>query len=418
MIFLRIFKESFYFAIHALAVNKLRTLLSLLGVTIGIFTIITVFTIVDSLERNIRNSVSDLGSNVVYIQKWPWGGGGGEYKWWKYFQRPEPSYKELKMLENRMSSASSLAFAYGFNGTLKFRGNSIDRATIMPVSHHYYDIWTYGIDKGRYFSELESKSGSPIAVIGSDIAEGLFGNEDPIGKQVKVLGRKVKIIGVFERQGQSMIGQNTDETMLVPVNYARGLMNVNSQNGALIMASAKPGVELIELKDELKGVMRSIRKLKPKADDNFALNEISVISSGLDSVFSIIGFAGAVIGGFSILVGGFGIANIMFVSVKERTSQIGIQKSLGAKNFFILSQFLLESVILCLLGGLTGLSIIYGGLFLLNVLVPDFGLEIALSTANVIQGVVLSILIGIISGFIPAWQASRLNPVDAIRTGQ
>lgn len=416
MIFLRIFKESFNFAIHALVVNKLRTVLSLLGVTIGIFTIITVFTIVDSLERNIRDSVSSLGSNVVYVQKWPWGGGGGEYKWWKYFQRPEPGYREMQQLQKRMTTASSIAFAYGMNKTLKFKGNSVENATILPCSHEYYDVWTFEIEKGRYFSELESKNGAPIAVIGKDIADGLFGSVDPIGKQMKLMGRKIRVVGVFAKQGQSLIGQDTDETVLMPVAYARTMMNIENQNGALIMASAKPGVDITELKDELRGVMRSLRKLKPKADDNFALNEISVLSQGLDAMFGIIGFAGGVIGLFSILVGGFGIANIMFVSVRERTNQIGIQKSLGAKKSFIRSQFLLESVILCLMGGVIGLLIIYLGLQLFYLAVPDLGLKIAMSSKNVIQGLGLSAMIGILAGFIPAWIASRLDPVEAIRT--
>ena len=416
MIFLRILKESFNFAIHALVVNKLRTVLSLLGVTIGIFTIITVFTIVDSLERNIRDSVSSLGSNVVYVQKWPWGGGGGEYKWWKYFQRPEPGYREMQQLQKRMTTTNSIAFAYGMNKTLKYHGNSVENATILPCSHEYYDVWTFEIESGRYFSELESKTGAPIAVIGKDIADGLFGPIDPIGKEIKLMGRKLRVVGVFAKQGQSLIGQDTDETVLMPVTYARTMMNINNQNGALIMASAKPGVDIVELKDELRGVMRSLRKLKPKADDNFALNEISVLSNGLDAMFSGISFAGGVIGLFSILVGGFGIANIMFVSVRERTNQIGIQKSLGAKNFFIRSQFLLESVLLCLIGGTLGLVIIFGGLQLFYLLAPDFGLKIAISGKNVMQGLGMSIIIGIVSGFIPAWKASKLDPVEAIRT--
>ncbi len=415
MIFFRIFRESLYFAVHALTVNKLRTILSLLGVTIGIFTIITVFTIVDSLERNIRDSVSELGSNVVYVQKMPWGAEGGEYKWWKYFQRPEPDYRELLLLQKRVSSADAMAFAFGLNTTLKYYGNSVENATVIPVSHEYYDIWSYDLAEGRYFSEMESKSGPPIAVLGADIAEGLFGVQGAIGKEIKMLGRKVRVIGVFEKQGQSLVGQDVDASVLIPVNFARTLMNLNDRNGAFIMAAAKPGVDMVELKDELRGAMRSIRKLKPKADDNFALNEISVISNGLDIMFSIIGAAGAIIGGFSILVGGFGIANIMFVSVRERTNQIGIQKSLGAKNYFILLQFLLESVVLCLVGGCIGLLAVYTGILIAG---SNIDFNLSLSLANVFQGIGISVLIGVISGFIPAWIASRLNPVDAIRMGQ
>ena len=414
MIFLRILRESFNFAIHALRVNMLRTILSLLGVTIGIFTIISVFTVVDSLERSIRNSVSELGSNVVYIQKMPWGGGGGEYKWWKYFQRPEPSYTDFQRLEDRVTTVGAMAFAFGMNKTLKYKLNSIENATILPTTHDYYEIWNYDLAEGRYFSPQESMSGVPVAVIGAEIAEGLFGFQNPLGREIKMMGRKMRVIGVFEKQGQSLVGQDVDEFVIVPMNFVRGMMNVQDQNGAFIMAMSRPGIELTEMKDELQGVMRSIRKLKPKADDDFALNEMSLLSSGLDALFGIVGVAGAVIGGFSILVGGFGIANIMFVSVRERTNQIGIQKSLGAKNYFILMQFLLESIVLCLIGGTIGLVIVYA---LVLVVGPSSGFDIALSLKNIIQGLSISVVIGVISGFVPAFIASRLDPVEAIRSG-
>ena len=418
MIFLRILGESFQFAMHALRVNRLRTVLSLLGITIGIFTIISVFTLVDSLERNIRNSISDLGSNVLYIQVWPWGAPDGEYAWWKYFQRPEPSYKEFEELEKRASTPQAICFAFGMGRTAKYESNSIENATILAATHSYYDIWTYDLAEGRYFSPVESKSGTPVAVLGAEIAEGLFGEEDPIDKEIKILGRKIRVIGVFERQGESLVGQDADEFLLLPMNFVRRIMNTNNQNGAFIMAMAGPGVEVEEMKDELRGLMRSIRKLKPKAEDNFALNEISILTSGMDALFGVIGGAGLVIGLFSILVGGFGIANIMFVSVKERTHQIGIQKSLGAKNYFILAQFLSESVVLCIIGGSLGLLLIYLSLVGLDIFKVIEGFEIKMSLGNIVSGIVWSAVIGIISGFIPAWMASRLNPVDALRAGK
>ncbi len=414
MIFLRIFKESLNFALHALRVNMLRTILSLLGITIGIFTIISVLTAVDSLESNIRSSVAELGSNVIYVQKMPWGGGEGDYEWWKYFQRPNPGYREFEKLEKRTKTTRAMAFGFGMNRTIKRGLNSVENATVVPVSHDYYELWNYEIDKGRYFSPLESKSGSPAAVLGAEIAEGLFGSEDPLGKEIKVMGRKLRVIGTFARQGESLVGQNVDEFAVVPVSFIRGIMNVEDQNGAFIMAKTLPGIEMEEMKDDLRGAMRSIRKLKPKADDNFALNESSLLTSGMDMVFGVIGLAGWIIGGFSILVGGFGIANIMFVSVRERTNQIGIQKSLGAKNYFILLQFLLESILLCLIGGFIGLALVYG---LMTILTELSGFEFVLSAKNIMQGVIVSVIIGLVSGFIPAYSASRLDPVEAIRAG-
>tara|TARA_R110002050_G_scaffold49818_4_gene115538 strand:+ start:7383 stop:8636 length:1254 start_codon:yes stop_codon:yes gene_type:complete len=417
MVYLRILKESLLFALHALKVNRLRTALSLLGVTIGILTIVAVFTMVDSLERNIRSSVESLGSDVVYVQKWPWGG-TGEYKWWTFYQRPEPTYYEMEKLERRLTTVQDIAYLFGINQTLKYGLNSVEAVNVLSVSHAYNDIWKFEIKQGRYFSELESRKGNAVAILGHDVAEGLYGAIDPVGRTFSVLGRKLKVIGVLAKQGKSLIGNDMDGSILIPVEYVGNIMSLNDMNGSTIIASTKPGVEMAAMQDEITGAMRALRRLKPKADDNFALNEISMISNNLDTFFTIIGLAGAVIGGFSILVGGFGIANIMFVSVKERTNQIGIQMSMGAKRIFILLQFLLESVILCLLGGGLGIALVGLMVYLLPILISDFDFEIAMSFGNIMQGIIISILIGIISGFVPAYMASRLNPVDAIRSGQ
>jgi putative ABC transport system permease protein len=403
--------ESFKFALHALQGNRLRTFLSLLGITIGIFAIILVYSVVDSLEKNIRSSVEELGDNILYVQKWPFGG-GGDFPWWKYLNRPEPYPKDAVALEKRSTKAANIAYVFGTNSNASFRNNTVENIDLIGGSYGFAAIWNFNLSRGRYFTEAESNSGKPYCIIGAEIAEALFANKNPIGKRIKVKGRKLIIIGVFTKVGKSLIGQNYDEMVHVPMAFLQRILNPLNTQGNAIMIKAKDGVSITELKDETRGNLRALHRLKPKIDDDFSLNEISMLSQSLDSVFGVLGIAGTVIGGFSILVGGFGIANIMFVSVKERTGEIGIQKALGAKNSFILIQFLTESIILCLAGGVVGLLMVYGSTYLAA---KAFEFDIYLSAGNVILGIGLSLVIGLISGFIPAWSASRMEPVDAIR---
>lgn len=412
MLYLRLLKESLFFAIDSLVVNKLRTILSLLGITIGIFSMVSVFTMVDSLEDNIRSSISSLGNNVIYVAKMPWNFDPNQ-PWWDYIRRPNPDLNEFKMLSKRTQNASAIAMVLGGNITAKYENNSINNVEGNGVTNEYNQIWDLTIEKGRYITELESNNGRPVGVIGADIASGLFGTDDPIGKKIKIKGRKLEVIGVLEKEGESMMGSSNDRKVYMPLQFSRNFFNLRNPNsGAVIMVKAKEEVTLEELTDELTGLMRSIRKLKPKVKDNFALNKMSMISQGFDQIFGVINLAGFVIGIFSILVGGFSIANIMFVSVKERTSLIGIQKSLGAKNFFILFQFLFESIFLCLIGGAVGLFFIFI-MTLIMTYAADFPVSLGLD--NILLGLGLSASIGIISGIIPSFRASRLDPVEAIR---
>ena len=413
MIFLRLFGESIGFAWSALVTNKLRSFLSLLGITVGIFAIISVFTMTDSLESKLRDSVKSLGDNVIYVQKWPWTF-GPDYPWWKYIQRPVPSINELGLVERNSLKGEAFAFEVTAKGTAKYRSNSVENSDLICVSREYDKIRSFEIREGRYFSENESSSGRAVCIIGNTIADGLFGVEYPIGKEIKVRGSKLMVIGVLKKEGESMIGNNVDTQVLIPINYARNLIDLRSDRfDPVILVKAKAGVTNDELIAELMGVMRGIRKLKPIADDDFALNQTSMISGQIGDLFNVVGIAGWIIGGFSILVGGFGIANIMFVSVKERTNLIGIQKSLGAKNYFVLLQFLFESVMLSVIGGIIGLILIYVGTFIVSSLMD---MEINLTQSNIILGLTISALIGVVSGFVPAYNGSQLDPVEAIRT--
>ena len=412
--FLLLLKESILFAWQALVSNKLRTFLSLLGITIGIFAIITVFTVVDSLERNIRSSVQSLGEDVVFIMKWPWTF-GPDYPWWKYMSRPVPEFNEVSEIMQRTKSIEAIGFKVSSRKIVKHRNNIIENANLSGWSYGFDKVKSFDLSDGRYFTESEANNGYHVCLIGDAIVQALFPyNEYPIGKTIKIAGKNCKVIGIFKKEGESMLGSSMDNQVAIPYHFARLFIDVRSENSEpLIAVKAKNGINNEQLKDELTGIMRSVRGLKPIADDNFALNETNLLSKNFDSLFDIVGIAGAIIGGFSILVGGFGIANIMFVSVRERTNLIGIQKSLGAKNYFILTQFLFEAVFLSLIGGIIGILLIY---LLTLVLGGVIDMEITLTRSNIILGLTVSVLIGVISGFIPAYGASQLDPVEAIRT--
>ncbi|NTW31349.1 MAG: ABC transporter permease [Bacteroidetes bacterium] len=415
MLFFKLFRESYLFAINALIVNKLRTILSLLGITIGIFAIISVFTVVDSMEKEIRGSIESLGNNVLFVQKWPWSF-GSDYPWWKYMNRPVPKFSDIKAIEKKSIGTESVSFLASTSKTVEYLSNSIEGAVILAVSHDYNKTMPMEIDNGRYFSELESTGGKNVAIIGSYIAENLYNYADPLGKDIKIFGRKIKVIGLLKKKGENLLGDNSDKEVILPVNYVRNILDIRSESmDPIIVVKAKKNISNSELKDELTGILRSEHRIKPSAEDDFAINETDLLLKGFDSLFAVISIVGWLIGGFSILVGGFGIANIMFVSVKERTGIIGIQKSLGAKRYFILFEFLFEAIILSIIGGIIGLLLVYSGTLIVSAL---FEIKFTLGMGNIMKGLITSGIIGLISGLIPAYIASRLNPVDAIRANQ
>ena len=412
-LFLTLIRESFVFAVSALRDNRTRTLLSLLGVTMGIMTIIGVFSAVDTLRSNLEESVKKIGSRTLYIEKWPWDG-GPDFPWWKYINRPEPKYVDFEAVRDRMTTAEQVAYTINIsNSTAKYDNNSAANITVTAGTHELYSIRNLDIVEGRYFTEQESRAAGPSVILGATIAEGLFPNEDPIGKYITLVGRRLQVIGVLKKEGSGVLmNVSNDDVAYIPFTLARNIVNYENY-GPSIAIEVKYPYSLEEAESELIGIMRSSRRLAPQREDNFSVNKTTLITAQLDQMFTIINLAGFCIGIFSILVGGFGIANIMFVSVKERTNLIGIQKALGAKNFFILSQFLIESILLCLIGGAIGLGIVYG---LAGLVKLALDVTIVVSLKMVMLTTILSTIIGLIAGIVPALNAARLDPVEAIRS--
>jgi len=403
-------------AVQSVTVNRLRAMLSLLGITIGIFSIIAVFTMVDSLEYNIRESVNSLGSDVVYVEKWPWTPpeGENEYPWWKYMNRPLVSYDEYEFIKQKSRYAANVSFLSMVGRRIEYGNNNLEGATVFGVTDGFQDIRSFEVERGRYFSPIELRAGRNVVVLGSKIAQELFQGVNPIGKYIELMGRKVVVLGVLEQEGKGAFGSMMDEVAVLPLEYYRGFIDIKSEAASpQILVQAKRRVSVEELSFEITQLLRSYRRIRPSEEDNFALNQTSLINNQLDQLFSVLKIAGFFIGVFSIIVGGFGIANIMFVSVKERTHIIGIQKAVGAKKFFILTQFLFESVMLSVAGGIIGLIIVFIGA---SIITLSGNFTVTLTMNNILTGIGISSAIGLISGIFPAWQGARMNPVVAINT--
>jgi putative ABC transport system permease protein len=414
LVYLRLLKESFAFAMDALRSNMLRTLLSLLGVTIGIFSIIAVLAAVDSLDRKISKDLSGLDKNTIYLMKFSFG--PSEIPKWKREQFPNIKYDEYTYMKGSMTNTDQLGYQiFTKRESIKYDSKTVSDVNMVPVSYEFIDIKGLEFEKGRFYNESEANSGANVIVLGSEIASSLFEAVEPIGKNVRVYGQRFTVIGVLKKQGAPLFGESDDTSAFIPVNFLRQLYGDNNESLVnVIVLKPNKGVDMGAYKAEIAQKLRDYRGVKAGEMDNFFINVFSGFTDLIDGIILNMKFGGWMISGFSLLVGGFGIANIMFVSVKERTNLIGIQKSLGAKNKFILFQFLFEAVILSVIGGVIGLFLVWViALVLTNVL--DF--EFVLGMGNILLGTVLAGLIGLISGILPAITASKLDPVEAIRTG-
>lgn len=416
MLFLKVFSESVRQAWSQLAGNKLRTFLSLLGISIGIFCIIGVLSAVDSLEKSVSGSLAKLGDDVVYVDKWPWADVSND--WWEIMKRPFPDHEDYEALRERMPTASMVAY-WTVPGTksLKYQKSTVEGGFLVVGTFEIGPLFSLEMEKGRYWTQSEYNGGADKLILGKKISDELFGALEPVGKTIKMGGRKYEVIGVLTSSEGDLINPlDFDDAIMVTYNNASRFVNLKNRNayGGNVGVKARPGVAVAQLEDDIRGVMRSNRRLRPREEDNFAMNKLSMIADALGGIFSALNIIGFLIGFFSILVGAISVANIMFVSVKERTSLIGVKKALGARRSVILLEFLTESVILCVIGGIIGLIMVVGITAVINTFLESFSIN--LSAKYALYGVLGSAVIGILAGFIPASQASRMDPVEAMRS--
>jgi putative ABC transport system permease protein len=412
-----LFKESFTIAWNAISANRFRAFLTMLGISIGIFAITLIGTMVHSLESAITRNLSALGNTVMYIHHWPWKDNSSD--WYRFMNRPKVSYRDFEYLQTNIPG-TLIAYEMTRGGQkVKVGKNSLENVSLKGVTWEYQSINDFQFQQGRYFTPIESSAGRLVCLLGFNVAKELFSGSNPVGQFVVLAGQKIQVVGVVEKQGSGIFGDSFDDRMVVPYPLMARIFNEQSRSGdRLITVKANSYEDVPRLEDEVRGWIRAARGLKPSMEDNFAINKQEMLMTQLDSIFSSLRIGGVFISILSILVGGFGIANIMFVSVKERTHEIGIQKSLGATREFILLQFLQESVLLCIAGGIIGIILLFimSGLGQLIINKIEFDFKILISWTDLIYGIILSVAIGIISGFSPSWVAAKMDPVEAMRS--
>ncbi len=409
--FLEIIWSGFKMALAEFRSNKLRTFLSLFGITVGIFCIIGVLATVDSLQKNIQNDISKLGSKTIYIDKWDY---SGQIPWWKLINRPNPAYDEVKLLKQRSELAANVAFNISNTSKIEWNEDAVTNVSIYGVTEDFSNIQQLEILPGRYFQQSDFDRASNNVVMGYNIAEKLFTKpENAIGEEIDIMGKRARVIGLIKKQGKSIIGGwDFDECVLLTYGFMKTIVP-EKRSQPVIMVQGRGNVPMKMLLDDVQGALRSIRKLRPTQKDDFSLNDIEAFAEMTNKLFSGVNLGGWFIAGLSLLVGMFGVANIMFVTVRERTSQIGIKKAIGAKRSSIMVEFLLESAFLCILGGLVGLLLVF---ILTKIISTSIGFPIFISFNILSTAIIICIVTGVLAGIIPAFIAARMDPVVAIRS--
>lgn len=407
--------EAFRLAARAIRSYKLRSLLTLLGVTVGIFAIVLTFTVVDSLQYSISSNLSQLGPTVLYVHKWPWKDNSED--WHKYVKRPKMSLSDYRILMDEMRIAEDIAFQGEEDGQrISADGLDVTGVKVKGIIGDYMRINGLNLANGRPFTEVEIANGRPKAILGHNVAERLFPNRNPVGERIKVRGKRLDVVGVLTKQGANFFGQSQDDGVLIPYHQLANLYDMGGRFGVNTTLTVRAGSaeEVPRVEDRVTALIRQVRGLRPDVENNFSINRQEALMRQLNDIFRVLNMGGSFIASFALLVGGFGIANIMFVAVKERTKEIGMQKAMGARRMDILLQFLIEAILLCLMGALVGIGLVLA-LIPLGSLVEE--IQVTTEPDTIAWGIFLGVMTGILAGFLPAAAAARLNPVEAIRSG-
>ncbi|TAE55641.1 MAG: ABC transporter permease [Bacteroidetes bacterium] len=409
--------EGFLMAVGAIRSNRLRSLLTMLGVATGIFAITGILTMVNSLQRSVTDNLSALGNTTMFVHHWPWAENGNE--WYKFVNRPKVSYKDYQKLKQNLGRVKGVAYTVTFdNQTIKAQGRSVSNTQLVGFTHDAGLVSSMEFTEGRYFSEVESHLGSPVCLIGSAVSKNLFPDGQPIGQFLTVSGKRMQVIGVLVKKGVAIFGPSDDDRVYVPYNMMANSFNLSNRwIDKVISIKAENHDDIDWVESEVVGIIRAARGLRPSAENNFAINKQEMLMNRMGQFFGFLDMGGWIISLFSILIGGFSIGNIMYISVRERTNEIGVQKALGATQPFILYQFVTESVLLCIMGGLIGLATVFSLGALIQVIMNsmDMPFKVAFAASDILIGLGLSVFIGLVAGIIPASIAARVDPVVAIR---
>ena len=401
--------EAFMTALRAIGVHKMRSILTTLGIIIGITSVTSMATVINGIEQQFNESMSDLGTDVLYVEKWPWVSGPGS-KWWEYRNRPEIKASLAEYIDARARFITTAVPVVNTSRPVSHEGNTVAPVNIEASTAGYVRVHTVDVEAGRFYSDLDDRTARNVAVIGAEVAERLFPDRNPLGKNIRIAGDRFQVIGVLKRKGSGSDDQSSaDRQARIPFNTFKKLYGVENR-GISVQARVLPGTLLAHAKDELTGIVRVARRVDAGSDNNFEINEHESLRADMAPVKTAIYGIGIFLTALALLVGGIGVMNIMFVSVKERTKEIGLRKAIGARRRTILMQFLTEAVVVCLIGGLIGILFAAGFAALINLFFTAY-----LPLNTVVIAFAICVAVGVTFGLAPAWAAAKSDPIESLR---